>query len=46
MTNDYERDQLNARNEGAGIPTNDINVSLVLTHGGFLKEKEKVSIHR
>ena len=36
VTNDYERDQLGTENEGRSVPTDDINVNLILTHGGCL----------
>ena len=33
-----EPDQLDARNDSTGVLTDDINVNLILTHGGFLEE--------
>ena len=36
VTNNYEQAQLGVGNEGRSVPTDDINVSLFLTHGGCL----------
>ena len=37
VTNDYERDQLDAGNNKSDALTDDINVNLLLTHGGCLE---------
>jgi len=36
VTNDYERDKLGTKNWETGALTNDVNVDLILTHGGCL----------
>ena len=43
VTNDWERDRIDARNDSAGALTDDINVDLFFTHSGFL-DKGSVSI--